>query len=253
MLPCPQCGNTVVVEEGSTYVRCFNCNQSAYVSGSVLVPFYRMRPAVTLGEASEIMRQWMSAQAGPARLNGVVTLGQPKAYDFLFWSFSGGLGGYDRQIMVPAVSTVLRELRQLQIPSRFVRPDSSSDYDDETSLPTLEREQAQSQAGEGGAENVQTWLIRVPLFEFPYQYDGRNYRVIVDGLSGQCLVDRFPRRPLSTWLGVLVACTAAFAVEGWVLWGTGPLLAAAYSMTAVGAAGATLAVMKKRRESQDRD
>lgn len=251
MLPCPQCGNTVVVEEGSTFVRCFNCNQSAFVSDNVLIPFFRMRPAVSLAEAGEIMRQWMASQAGPARLNGVAVLGAPKAYDFLFWAFTGGLGGYDRQTLVPAVSTVLRELRQVQVASRFVNPESSNEGDDESSVPTVSRADAMSQAGESSPESVQTWLLRVPLFEFPYQYNGRNYRVIVDGLSGQCLVDRFPRRPVSTWIAVLAACLAAFLVEGWVLWGDGPGLAAAYALTAVPATFVTWTILKRRREAEE--
>lgn len=251
MLPCPQCGNTVVVEEDSTFVRCFNCNQSAYVSDNVLIPFFRMRPAVSLAEAGEIMRQWMASQAGPARLKGVAVLGAPKAYDFLFWAFSGGLGGDDWQVLVPAIPTVLRELQQVQVASRFVNPEPSFDGDEESSVPTVSHADAMSQAGESTPESVQTWLLRVPLFEFPYQYNGRSYRVIVDGLSGQCLVDRFPRRPVNTWLPVLAACLAAFLVEGWVLWGDGPVLAAAYALTAVPAAIVTWTMMKRRRESNE--
>lgn len=251
MLPCTQCGNTVVVEEDSTYVRCFNCNQSAYVNGNQLIPYHRLRPSIDLGTASDIMRRWMETQAGPARLNGVATFGQPKAYDFLFWSFSGGTRGFDVQVLVPAVPTVLRELRQVQVPSRFVSPEPSFDSDDEATAPTVEPQAAASQAGESQAENLQTWLVRIPLFEFPYSYSGRSYRIIVDGLSGQCLVDRFPRRPLSMWMGVLTACVLAFGVEGWVLWGNGAGLAAAYAFTALPAAYGTYAFLRKRRESEE--
>lgn len=249
MLPCTQCGNTVVVEDGSSFVRCFNCNQMAYAANNQLVPYYRLRPNVELNEAGAIMREWMASQAGPARLNGVAVLGQPKAYDFLFWSFTGGTSGFDRQVMVPAVHTVLRELRHVTLPSRLVNPDASIEGEDEAVVPTVPQETAVSQAGEGDEEGLQTWLVRVPVYEFPYNYNGRAYRVIVDGLSGQCLVDRFPSRPVSTWMMVLIACVMAFAIEGWVLWGTsGPWLALAYVFTALPAALFTWTFLRKRRE-----
>lgn len=251
MLPCTQCGNTVVVDEGSTFVRCFNCNQAAFACDDRLVPFFRLRPTLDLIEATALMKGWMEAQAGPAKLNGEMAFGQAKAYEFLFWSFSGGEIGYDRQSLVPAVKTVLRELRNVEIPARFVVPEPSYDGDEETAAPTVPLESALSQVGGTEEDGLQTWLIRVPLFEFPYNYNGRSYRIIVDGLSGQCLVDRFPRRPVSTWLTVMAACIAAFAVEGWVLWGSGPWLAAAYLFTAVPAAAITWSIMRKRREAEE--
>jgi hypothetical protein len=237
-----------VVEDGASFVRCFNCNQMAYAANNQLVPYYRLRPSLELSEAGEIMRHWMTTQAGPARLNGVAVLGAPKAYDFLFWSFSGGTAGFDRQVMIPAVHTVLRELRHFVLPSRFVNPDAALDGEDEALSPSVTRDAAAAQTGEGSPEALQTWLVRVPLYEFPYNFNGRAYRVIVDGLSGQCLVDRFPRRPVSTWLTVLVASVLAFGIEGWVLWGSGPWLALAYLATAVPAAAVTWMYLRKRRE-----
>lgn len=249
MLPCTQCGNTVVVEEGASFVRCFNCNQMAFADNNVLIPYYRLRPNLELKEAGEIMRTWMAQQAVPARLNGVAVLGQPKAYDFLFWAFSGGNAGFDRQTLIPALATVLRELRYINVPSRFVTPDPELDAEDETVIPTVSYESALSQAGESSGDGIQTWMLRVPLYEFPYNFNGQTYRVIVDGLTGQCLVDRFPRRPMSTWLTVLVACLFAFFVEGWVLYGHGTWLAWAYGLTAVPAALMTFFFLRRQRST----
>ena len=75
--------------------------------------------------------------------------------------------------------------------------------------------------------------------------DGR-----VDGLAGQCLVDRFPRKPVSTWLVFLLLGMAAFGIEGWILWGNGIGLALVYLLTAVPALLMTWLVMKRRREDR---
>lgn len=251
MLPCSQCGNTVVVEEGVFFVRCFNCNQMAYATENQLVPYLRLGPQIALSDAANIMQQWMASQASCARLSGVAVLGPPKAYDFLFWSFSGGNAGFDRLTMVPAVNTVLRELRRISLPSHFVSPDMAVEGEAESLSPSVTREAAQAQAGciEGG---VEARLLRVPLYEFPYNYDGRAYRVIIDALGGQCLVDRFPRRPVSLWLMAFIACLVGFGVEGWVLWGNGPWLAFAFVFTALPVAVMTWGQMHRRRREGDR-
>ncbi len=250
MLPCTQCGNTVVVDDGQSYVRCFNCNQMAYAANNQLVPYLRLSPQIDLTEAGATMRRWFASEAAPAGLQGVAMMGQPKAYDFMFWSFSGGNVGFDRQVMVPAVSTVLRELYGLSVPSHFINPDAAIEVEEEAVVPTVGRERAMAQAGVSGGENVQAWLVRVPLYEFPYQFNGRAFRVIVDGLAGQCLVDRFPRKPVSTWLVFLLLGMAAFGIEGWILWGNGIGLALVYLLTAVPALLMTWLVMKRRREDR---
>lgn len=230
------------------FVRCFNCNQMAFATENQLIPFYRLGPLVELTQAAESMKQWMSSQAVFARLNGVAVMGAPKAYDFLFWSFTGGMAGFETHIMLPAVNTVLRELsRGLQLPSEVVNPEFAVESEDEAVAPTIPRETAQAQAGLD-EDGVQAWLLRVPLYEFPYNYNGRAFRIIVEALSGSILVDRFPRRPMNMWLVFVLLAIIAFTAEGFVLWTSSPFHGILFMIASLIAMVMTYSYVKRFRD-----
>jgi len=118
---------------------------------------------------------------------------------------------------------------------------------DDPSAPTVTRDAAWRDAGGSGpVMEGNGAILRIPVYEFPYTFNGRGYRVIVDGVTGSCRAERFPQRSHFGLMAALVACIAAFLVEGWVLWGQGTWLMAAYLLTAVPAGVVTYYALRSR-------
>lgn len=250
MLPCVECGNPVVVEDGAPYVRCYSCGVRYYAQGGGLVPYYKLRAEVSLPDAALVARQWLENVLMSKGLQGATHLGQPKAYDFLFWSFlDPGEEVAESQTLVPAVTTALSEISLLNLPARFLVSEMSSEADDETVSPTLTAADAWRRTRYTlPLADDRVSLVRVPLYEFPYTFDGRNYRVLVEALTGTCLVDRLPRKALIPAVALIaMACVAAFVLEGWILWGQASNLAIAFMISAVPASVLTFLVVRKMR------
>lgn len=254
MLPCIECGNPVVVEDGAPYVRCYSCGVRYHTHPGGLVPYYRLRPEVSLPDAALVARQWLEQTLRFKGLQGQTMLGQPKAYDFLFWSFlEPNQEVAETQILAPAVATALSELALLTIPARFLVSEMSSEADDEQVTPTFKAADAWRRTGYTEAlVDDRVSLVRVPLYEFPYTYDGRSFRVLVEAMTGTCLVDRLPRKALIPPVAiVVVACIAAFGLEGWILWNHAGNLAAAFLLSAIPVTILTFVVVQKMRNESD--
>jgi hypothetical protein len=249
---CTKCGTAITVEEGAEFARCFTCSLNHYVSGERLIAYTKLQPRLGMAEATQILQQWMAHESGVAGINGVAVLGQARGYDHLFWNFAlPMISAAETHILVPATETILQELRLLTLPAQSLTsaPPIVEPAEDNP-VPTVPLEAAWSQTGsQMGLESVQTALVRLPLYEFPYVYEGRGYRVIVEGMSGRCLVHRFPRKPMGLAAIILAVCLLAFSVEAWMLWGHDAILGLAFLGAAV-VAGVLTYLLARRATSR---
>ncbi|MBM3460661.1 MAG: hypothetical protein FJX76_01010 [Armatimonadetes bacterium] len=229
-LTCSQCGKPVAAGDKG-YSRCGSCGTVLFLAEDGLVPYARLRPQVYLPEAASLARRFVSDAGREGGVDGVAELGDGRAYDHLYWGFAIADGGMVRLYLTPATPTPLPELRQVVLPSGVLSAMVVlADVGEEILTPSISLDRARNEIG---AEVGEGQLVRLPLYEFPYTVNGRAYRVVVEGVTGQCLASRVPRRSAAAWILVLAATTAIFGLEGYVLWGSGPWLLAAYVATAV--------------------
>lgn len=239
MANCAVCAAALSDSE-SQFARCSACGTAMYVGEDEAIAYYRLRATLQLGEAGQAMRRWMTENVASTGVNGVVTLGEPRAYDHLFWAFRASDAGFDMARLVPATRTPLQELAVITMPQgALASAVPAMEAVDGAMVPSIPWQRAA-----GAPSGERPALVRVPLYEFPYSWNGRGFRVIVDGVTGQCLVHRVPRTSNAGYAAVLALSLGAFALEGWVLWGSGMYLVAAYVLTAVPAGVVTFYMLR---------
>lgn len=213
-LLCQQCAAALVVEMGSAYATCEYCNTVNFLDKSEAVLHYAVRPTLDENQATAALRRWM---AGNQTIKGLDTAAQiePPLYQlFPLWRVVWKKPGDEKIYLRPAAALASAEFVRLTIAASEMEP-YSHELDEiavKASVPLTALDNWLSTGkldGTGWEREVS--LVHVPIYQFRYGYNGKQYSAIVDGAAGRVLALIFPAKYEAPYLRIAtLGCGAYF-------------------------------------------
>ncbi len=222
---CPKCGAPFEYEPGMRFKQCDYCGTMIYIDKSRVMFYYIIPFTIDSNQVVQLFRRWAS---GPKMAKGLENskVKSIKAMYFPVYRFVRIVNGKEKVIVKPAKTSLLPGLTNLKIPpgdmkifdSNFntgnvevIQPDLSMD----TYLPQLQGEAKEQE------------IVYFPIYEVRYEFDGKEYSVVIDGSSGEVFTSYYPPRSSAPYLllGIIVFILAAIgsaigtlvSPAGWVV------------------------------------
>ncbi len=222
---CPKCGAPFEYEPGMRFKKCDYCGTIIYIDKSRVMFYYIIPFTINRGQVMQLFRRWAS---GPKMAKGLEnsTIKEIKSLYFPVYRFVRILDGKEVVIIKPAKTTLLPGLTNLKVPPGDMRifDSSFSTGDAELIQPDLSIDTyLKDLPGEAKEQEI----VFFPLYEIRYQFQGKEYSVVVDGSSGEFFTSYYPPRSSVPYLvlgvGTFILAAAGSAVGtmvhplGWIL------------------------------------
>jgi len=210
---CPKCGANVPLDAGTKFTKCPYCSSQIYIDRSG-AGFYYALPFMSNQDASiGTFRRWAAGSTRAKDLDKLAQIKQVKKQYFPVYMFKRDVNGIEHVQVEPAGSTTLPGLHSLKVPAgdlkifdatfdvsgaELIKPDIEM-LSYMPNLPGKPKEQA---------------LVYFPIWNMTYSFEGKDYNVVVDGVSGEVFSSSFPVRGSAPYLIVAIVGFAAFLGEG---------------------------------------
>jgi endogenous inhibitor of DNA gyrase (YacG/DUF329 family) len=232
---CPQCGASVNVIEGQTFLTCEYCSSAVYIDKSQVVFHYMLEPTIDQPNAEASLKRWM---AGSKTVKGLDKEAQVTGTEFIYfpiWYFKIKQNGDEKIKVQPASPTPIPGIKELSIPAGDLRFYNENDAGN-TAIQephVLYTSAVQWLVNEGVDISTVTLsaLVHIPLYIFQYNFKENNYSAAVDGSSSEVMVSEFPSKSEMPYLIVGGGATILFFLEGMLL--GFPEVLVAYLVTAL--------------------
>ena len=222
---CPKCGAPFEYEPGMRFKKCDYCGTMIYIDKSRVMFYYVIPFSLSKNQAIETFRRWA---AGPKMEKGLENskIKSIKPMFFPVYRFVRIVNGKEQVIIKPAKTTLLPGLTKLKVPpgdmkifdasfnprdAEVVKADLSMDTYLQ-SLPGKEKEQE---------------IVFFPIYEIRYEFQGKEYNVVMDASSGEVFTSYYPPRSSVPYLaiaGTTFVLTAIGAAIGTMVHPTGWLV-----------------------------
>jgi DNA-directed RNA polymerase subunit RPC12/RpoP len=209
---CPQCGGLLAPDEGQRFLVCPYCGSAVFLDKSRVVFHWQLRPTLDEGGAGAALRRWMAGNETVKDLDlrsRVTSVGF--AY-FPLWLVRLGSDRAETVHLEPAAATSVSELKHLPLPAGdLVRYESAIDA--QAVPPTVPVEAMLVWAEQTGLRRDQVSevsLVHVPLYTFHYDYSGRSYVALVEGVSGKVFANIYPPKAEAPYRAVALAAAVTF-------------------------------------------
>ncbi len=208
---CPKCGAPFEYEPGMRFKKCDYCGTMIYIDKSRVMFYYIIPFTINENQVQSVFRRWAS---GPKMAKGLENskIKSIKAMYFPVYRFVRDVNGKEKVLVKPAKSTLLPGLTNLKVPpgdmkifdstfnagnAEIVQPDLTMD----TYLPTL--------PGTGKEQEI----VFFPIYEIRYEFQGKEYNVVMDGSSGEIFTSYYPPRSSVPYMALAIV-TFLFAAVG---------------------------------------
>lgn len=231
-MKCPKCGANVQLDAGTKFTKCSYCSSQIYVDRSGAGFYYALPYMSDQNAAIGTFRRWA---AGPTKAKDLDKLAQVtgvKKQYFPVYMFKRDVNGVEQVMIEPAGSTTLPGLHSLKVPAgdlkifdatfdvggaELIKPDIEM-LSYMPNLPGKPKEQA---------------LVYFPIWNMTYSFNGKQYGVVVDGVSGEIFSSEFPVRGSTPYLVVAAIGFIAFVAEGLLATRSVPIALIAMLVTVV--------------------
>lgn len=197
---CPKCGAPFEYEPGVRFKKCDYCGTMIYIDKSQVMFYYIIPFTISRDNVPQVFRRWAS---GPKMAKGLENskIKSIKAMYFPVYRFVRVSDGKEMVFIKPAKSTLLPGLTNLKVPpgdmkifdstfdtgdAEIIQPDLTMD----TYLPSL--------PGEGKEQEI----VFFPIYEVRYEFQGKEYSVVIDGSSGEVFTSYYPPRSSVPYLAL---------------------------------------------------
>jgi hypothetical protein len=209
---CSKCGAQISYGAGDRFARCSYCDTQIYIDRSGAGFYYIMPYFIDEAGAQGVFRRWAAGSAAAKDLDRLARVVSIKKQYFPVYLFKRDAQGKDKVSVEPARSTTLPGLHSLKVPAGDIRIfDQSYKADAELLQPDIDMT-AYLPKLEGTAKEQA--LLYFPLWLLSYQFDGKQYDLVIDGSSGETFVADFPARKAAPYLMLAAAAFAVFLMEG---------------------------------------
>jgi len=207
---CPKCGAPFEYEPGMRFKKCDYCGTMIYIDKSRVMFYYIIPFTIDRNGVVQLFRRWAS---GPKMAKGLENsiIKEIKAMYFPVYRFVRIVDGKERVYVKPAKTTLLPGLTNLKIPPGDMRIFDStfSTGDAELIQPDLSIDTYASQLP---GEPKEQEIVFFPIYEIRYQFQGKEYSVVVDGSSGEVFTSYYPPRSSAPYLLLGIGSFALAAV-----------------------------------------
>jgi len=197
-MKCPKCGAPFKYEPGMRFKKCEYCGTMIYIDKSRVMFYYIIPFSIDESQVIQLFRRWAS---GPKMAKGLENsqIKNVKSMYFPVYRFVRIVDGKEKVYVKPAKTTLLPGLTNLKVPpgdmrifdssfdpgsAELIQPDLSLD----TYLPQLPGEPKEQE------------IVFFPIYEIRYQFQGKEYSVVVDGSSGEVFTSYYPPRSSAPYL-----------------------------------------------------
>lgn len=209
---CSKCGAQISYGAGDRFARCSYCDTQIYIDRSGAGFYYIMPYFIDEAGAQGVFRRWAAGSAAAKDLDRLARVVSIKKQYFPVYLFKRDAQGKEKVSVEPARSTTLPGLHSLKVPAGDIRIfDQSYKADAELLQPDIDMT-AYLPKLEGTAKEQA--LLYFPLWLLNYQFDGKQYDLVIDGSSGETFVADFPARKAAPYLMLAAAAFAVFLMEG---------------------------------------
>lgn len=232
---CPQCGATVNVIEGQTFLTCGYCSSAIYIDRSRVVFHYMLKPTLDQPGADASLLRWM---AGSRTVKSLEKEAQITGREFIYfpvWYFKIRNNDAENIKIQPAMPTPIPDIKSIPVPAGDLRfYDKKDEGNQAIKQPQVLYTSALewlSSEGVNASGITQSALVHIPLYIFHYRYRDNNYSAVVDGSSSTVMAVEYPSKSEMPYLLVGGGATALFFLEGMSIDFPGVLIA--YLITAI--------------------
>ena len=243
---CPKCGANVPLDAGTKFTKCPYCSSQIYIDRSG-AGFYYALPFMSNQDASiGTFRRWAAGSTKAKDLDKLAQIKGVKKQYFPVYMFKRDVNNVEQVLVEPAGSTTLPGLHNLKVPAgdlkifdatfdtsgaELIKPDIEM-LSYMNTLPGKPKEQA---------------LVYFPIWNITYSFEGKDYSVIVDGVSGEVFSSLFPTRGSAPYMLVAIVGFVAFVAEGLLATRPGLVIPAVVLMAATVVGIFVLALFVARR------
>lgn len=193
---CNQCTAVLPVEQGATMAVCEFCGTTNVLDKSQAVLHYVVRETLREHEAGAALRRWMGGNQTVKNLDKKATIQPPVYHLWPMWLVRADVQGAEKVFLKPGAAVAVLDLTQMTIPASDLEP---FDYslpgvvDPTVPVNTVKKWLAADHRISAGAIK-EISLVHLPVYVFPYQFQGQSYTAVVDAASGQVFADRYPSK-----------------------------------------------------------
>jgi DNA-directed RNA polymerase subunit RPC12/RpoP len=213
---CTQCGATLDPSPDQQLLDCPYCSASLALTGEGVV--FRQVLAATLDEAQATgqLRRFFAGRETPAGMERSAEIVQHQRVLVPIWAFTlRAADGRESVHCQPASPTAMRGLTKLELPAGAAQSDLTATV---LSPPEIPHDTARGWMRQRFGEVViaRSRLVYVPLSDFRYRYQGREYHAAVDALTGKVLAADHPRKREAPFAAVGTLALVAFTLASWI-------------------------------------
>jgi endogenous inhibitor of DNA gyrase (YacG/DUF329 family) len=210
---CPKCGANVQIDTGMKFTKCTYCSSQIYLDRSG-AGFYYVLPFMSDQNASiGIFRRWAAGSTKAKDLDQLAQVKGVKKQYFPVYMFKRDVNGVEHVLVEPAGSTTLPGLHSLKVPAGDLKIfDTTFDVGGaELIKPDIEMLSYMSNLPGKPKEQA---LVYFPIWNINYSFEGKDYNVVVDGVSGEVFSALYPVRGSAPYMLVAIVGFLAFIGEG---------------------------------------
>jgi hypothetical protein len=209
---CPQCQGRLAPDEGQRFLVCPYCGSAVYLDKSRVVFHWQLRPTLDEPGAAAALRRWMSGNETVKDLDVRSQVTSAEFSYFPLWLLRLGSGEAETVRLEPAAATSVSELKRIRLPAGdLVRFEDA--LESQAVAPTVPLDAMLAwveQVGVGRDQITEVSLVHIPLHTFHYDYAGRSYVALVEGVSGKVFANIFPPKAEAPYRAVALAAAATF-------------------------------------------
>lgn len=209
---CSKCGAQISYEAGDKFAKCSYCDTQIYIDRSGAGFFYIMPYFIDEAGAQGVFKRWAAGSAMAKDLDKLACVSSIKKQYFPVYMFKRDVQGKEKVSVEPARSTTLPGLHSLKVPAGDIKIfDQNYKADAELLKPDIDMTAYLPKLDGTAKEQA---LIYFPLWLLSYQFDGKQYDMVIDGSSGETFAADFPTRMAAPYLMLAAAAFAVFLAEG---------------------------------------
>jgi hypothetical protein len=229
-LLCPQCGGELHPDEGQIFLDCPYCGSTVFIDKARVIFHWYLAPTLDEAQAGGALRRWMAGNQTVKDLDKKSTITQVTFEYFPVWYLKRRQpNGSEETFIELAAATSVSELRHVRLPAGDLRKYDSR-LDPESQPPTVPLQTALSWLAKrdfGQGEQVEQFLVHIPLFTFKYTFKGQVYTAILEAGTGEVFANIYPAKAETPYQAI--GCITALV---YVLLAFAPLVGAAMNGTA---------------------
>lgn len=200
-IKCSQCGAPLDVPRGADYITCPFCGSTIEIKKEIYQGEFWAKPVFDKAAATERFFRWTAERDKPARFNERVVLKSVipvwvPTWHIKEWKASEG-GARDIAFSIQpgfAEKKTYEALSPQNLPLETIKP-LEGPLDGEMAKPDMEPAEKINFLKSRGQDVQELSLVYVPLYRVEYSYKGKDYSLLIEGMTGGVHAKDYPRKP----------------------------------------------------------